>query len=436
MVDAHPPTANRQRIAVIAGLRTPWCKSGGAATGLSADDLGAHVVRELLTRSEFPVDALDEIVVGNVAQPADAANVARIIGLKAGLPNSLIASTVHRNCASGMEAISNAGIKIRAKEGAAYLCVGTESMSNIPLLFSRRMTALFTSLLKAKTLPQRLAAWLSFRPAFLAPIIGVQVGLTDPFVGLNMGQTAEILAREFHITRAAQDAFALASHRKAVAAAERLASEIMALPLPPKYQAMLTQDDGPRANQDLPALQKLKPYFDRQAGTVTVGNACPLTDGAGAVIVMGEQEAHARGLQPLGYIRDWAYAGLDGRRMGLGPVFATAKLLERTGGKLADFDLIEINEAFAAQVLACTTAFASTDFAQRELNRTVALGEIDPARLNVNGGAIALGHPVGATGTRLVITALNELKRRGGGSALASLCIGGGQGAAFHLETA
>ena len=425
----------KERIAIIDGLRTPFAKAGGVAQGLSADDLGALVTRELMTRTGFAASDLDELIVGNVSQPVDAANIARIVGLKAGLPAALIASTVHRNCASGMEAISTAGTKIRAGEATALLCVGTESMSNIPLLFNRQMTGLFARLMKARTFGAKFGAWSTFRPSFLNPIIGVQQGLTDPVAGLNMGQTAEILAREFHITRAAQDAYALESHRKAVAAVERLREELMVLPLPPKYTAMMTDDDGPRANQDLAALAKLKPYFDKVAGTVTVGNACPLTDGAGAMLVMGESRAKALGLTPLGFVRDWAYAGLDGRRMGLGPVFATAKLLAKTGLTVADHELIELNEAFAAQVLACTTAFASADFARKELGRTEALGELDLARINVNGGAIALGHPVGATGVRLVLTALKELRRRKQHRALATLCIGGGQGAAFCLES-
>ena len=425
----------RERIAIVAGIRTPFSKAGGPAAALSADDLGALVARELMARTGIAPSVLDELIVGNVSQPADAANVARVIGLKAGLPTALIASTVHRNCASGMEAISTAGTKIRAGEAATLLCVGTESMSNIPLMYNRQMVGLFTRLMKAKTGWAKLKVWLSLRPAFLQPVIGVQLGLTDPVAGLNMGQTAEILAREFHITREQQDAFALASHQKAVAAAGRLGEELMALPLPPKYEAMMTADDGPRPGQDLASLAKLKPYFDRAAGTVTVGNACPLTDGAVALLVMGETRAKAEGLKPLGYVRDWAYAGLDGKRMGLGPVFASAKLAARTGLEVKDYDLVELNEAFAAQVLACTSAFASEEFCRRELNRS-ALGEIDPAKLNVNGGAIALGHPVGATGARLVLTALKELHRRGGGRALATLCIGGGQGAAFCVETA
>lgn len=425
----------KERLAIIDGLRTPFSKAGGAAAGLSADDLGALVARELMVRSSITANELDEVIVGNVAQPADAANIARIIALKAGLPQNLIASTVHRNCASGMEAISGAGMRIRSGEAKVLLCIGTESMSNIPLLFNRKMTELFVRLMKAKTVTQKLQAWMTFRPSFLTPIIGVQVGLTDPVAGVNMGQTAEILAREFHITRDMQDAFALDSHRKTIAAAVRLQEEMMALPLPPKYTAMLTSDDGPRANLDLAGLTKLKPYFDKVAGTVTVGNACPITDGAAAVLVMGESQARERGLKPLGYVRDWAYAALDGKRMGLGPVYATSKLLTKTGMTMSDFDTVELNEAFAAQVLACTAAFASQEFARTHLGRDQALGAIDPTRLNVNGGAIALGHPVGATGARLVLTGLKELQRRGGGRCLATLCIGGGQGAAFALES-
>lgn len=426
----------KERLAIIDGVRTPLAKAGGALAGFSADDLGAIAVKELMARTNLPANRIDELIAGNVAQPIEAANVARVIALKAGLPTSLIASSVHRNCASGMEAITTAANRILAGEADLIVAVGTESMSNIPLIYGKAMTSLFGKLMRAKTVWQKLAVWSSFRPSFLNPVIGVQVGLTDPVCGLNMGQTAEILAREFHITREQQDAFALNSHRQAIAAIDRLHEELMALPLPPKYATMLTTDDGPRANQDLAALAKLKPYFDKVAGTVTVGNACPISDGAAAVLVIGESRARELGLKPLGYIRDWAYAALDGRRMGLGPVHATAKLLKKTGLELREFDTIELNEAFAAQVLACTTAFASREFARTHLGRDTALGDIDPLKLNVNGGAIALGHPVGATGTRLVLTGLKELKRRGGGRCLATLCIGGGQGAAFALESA
>jgi acetyl-CoA acetyltransferase family protein len=426
----------KERIAIVDGLRTPFSKAGGPLAPYAADDLGTVAVRELMARTGFKPADLDEVIVGNVAQPAESANVARVIALKAGLPQDLIASTVHRNCASGMESITTAANRIAAGEAGAILAAGTESMSNIPLLFGRQMTKLFGRMMKARTPLQRLGVWMGFRPAMLTPIVGVQVGLTDPVCGLNMGQTAEVLAREFAITRGEQDQWALRSHQRAAAAwaANRLGDEVVPLPLPPQFDQMMTQDDGFRANQDMAALGKLKPYFDKVAGTVTVGNACPITDGAGAVLLMSEARAKAEGRVPLGYLREYAYAALDGRRMGIGPVHATAKLLAKSGLAMRDFDLVEINEAFAAQVLACTRAFASDAYAQAHLGRTAAVGEIDPERLNVNGGAIALGHPVGATGSRLVVTLLKELRRRGQQRGLATLCVGGGQGAALALE--
>ncbi|MHC4909145.1 MAG: thiolase family protein, partial [Planctomycetota bacterium] len=254
--------------------------------------------------------------------------------------------------------------------------------------------------------------------------------------GLNMGQTAEVLARDFGIDRETQDAFALQSHLRALAAAERLADEILPVTGPPRYDHMTCGDDGPREGQSMAQLAKLRPYFDRAAGTVTVGNACPVTDGAAAVILCSERRARSMGIEPLGFLGSWEYAALDGKRMGLGPVHAAAKLIDRTGCRLDDFDLVEINEAFAAQVLANVRAFDSRDYAKQHLNRSTALGSIGPDRLNVNGGAIALGHPVGATGTRLVVTLLKEMKRRGAERGLATLCVGGGQGAALSLEAA
>lgn len=428
----------KERLAVIDGVRTPQCKSGGTFRKMSADALGAVAVKELLARTGFPTSDVDELIFGNVAQPADAANIARVVALKSGLPTDLIAHTVHRNCASGMQSISAAANKIFSGEAEVVIAGGTESMSNIPLLFGRRMTALFARLAKARTPGQRLGALLGFRPSFLKPVIGLEQGLTDPVCGLVMGLTAEVLAREFHVTREEQDAFALQSHQRAAEAArnERLADEIVRVPVAPDYRQVQQADDSIRENQTLEALAKLKPYFDRQAGTVTVGNACPITDGAVALLVMSESTARARGLEPLGFVRDYAYAALDGSRMGLGPVYSTSKLLDKTGLSMSDFSIVELNEAFAAQVLACARAFGSEDFARKHLGRDKAVGTLDMDNLNVNGGAIAIGHPVGATGARLVVTTLKELHRRGKDRGLATLCVGGGQGAAFALEAA
>ncbi len=428
----------KERIAIIDGVRAPFGKAGGALSGFGADDLGAVVVKELLARVELRGDEIDELIFGNVAQPVDAANVARVIALKSGLPKRMPSYTVQRNCASGMESITTAASKIQTGEIELAICGGTESMSNIPFIYRREMVNLFKQLNRARGVMQKLKAILTFRPRFLAPVVGVQQGLTDPICGMNMGMTAELLAREFHITREEQDEFALESHRKACLAMENgvFDQETVPMPVLPKYQTVHYKDDGPRQDQSLDALAKLNPYFDRHTGTVTVGNACPITDGAVAILVASESRAKELGLKPLGYLREYCYAGLEGERMGLGPAYASAKLFEKSGMRLRDFDLVELNEAFAAQVIANERAFGSSEFAKEQLDRSYALGEIDRDRLNVNGGSIALGHPVGATGARLVLTLLKELRRRGKETGLATLCVGGGQGAALALEAA
>jgi acetyl-CoA C-acetyltransferase/acetyl-CoA acyltransferase len=422
----------------VDGVRTPFCKAGGVLAQVGADDLGAIVVRELLARNGISPRDVSEVIFGNVANPGHAANIARVVSLKAGLPQDMVSYTVHHNCASGIQSLTTAALHIQNGMADLVVAGGTESMSQIPLLFGAKMTALFVRLMKARTAVQRIRALASFRPSFLKPVIGLQLGLTDPVAGMIMGTTAEVLAREFGISRREQDEFALASHEKAVAAAEaeRLAEEIIPVAGPPRYDRVQLADDGPRSDQTIEALQKLKPFFDRQAGTVTVGNACPVTDGAAGVVLASEQRAEALGLEPLGYLGESAYAALDGSRMGLGPVYATSKLLERTGLQMSDFDLVELNEAFAVQALANQRAFGSDDFAREHLGRDAAVGELDMSRFNVNGGAVALGHPVGASGTRLVITALRELRRRGGQRGLATLCVGGGQGAAVIVEAA
>jgi len=424
-------------LAIIDGVRTPFCKAGGRLSGWDADDLGAFVTREVIARTGISPGDVDEVIFGNVAQPAHACNVARVIALKAGLPESTIAHTVQRNCASGMQAFATAAMQIQTGESDLIVVGGAESMTNIPLLFGDKMTELFANMFRAKTAGKRLKALASFRPGFLKPIIGLQLGLSDVYCGLNMGQTAEILAREFGITRTDQDEFALMSHQRAIAAqqAGRINEELSPI-FDDRYNSTLDADDGPRDGQTLEALGKLRPYFDRHAGTVTVGNACPVTDGAAAMIVASPKRAKELGLEPIGYMTGYAFAALAGSHMGLGPAYATAKLFDRTGMKMSDFDIVELNEAFAAQVIANERAFESQEFAREHLGRKKALGTIGRNRLNVNGGAIAFGHPVGATGARLILTALHELNRRGDSKALATLCIGGGQGAALALEAA
>jgi acetyl-CoA C-acetyltransferase/acetyl-CoA acyltransferase len=422
-------------IAIVEGVRTPFVKAFGPLGRVPAQDLGRDATRAVLARAGVRPDQVDQVVFGNVAQPADAANVARVIALLAGIPQDRIAHVVQRNCASGMESITTAAGLIRLGEARTVVAGGVESMSRIPLLYNQEATDLFLRLGRAKTWWQRLGGLLAFRPRHFKPVPGVQLGLTDPVCGLIMGETAEVLADEFGITRQQQDEFALESHTRAVAAQERgtFAEEIVPVAADAKGTEV-KEDVGPRKGQTLEALAKLRPFF-RKDGTVTVGNSCPLTDGAAAVLVTSGEAARAEGRVPLGYLRAFAYAGLDPRRMGLGPVYATHKLLRQTGLTMKDIDLVEMNEAFAAQVLANEKAFASDTFAREQLGGDRAVSEIDPGRLNVNGGAIALGHPVGATGTRLVITLLKELRRRGLRRGLATLCVGGGQGAALLLET-
>jgi acetyl-CoA C-acetyltransferase/acetyl-CoA acyltransferase len=422
-----------ERIAIVDGLRTPLAKAGTALADVPAVELARHVMRELIDRLNFDANEIDEVIFGCVGQPSDAQNIARSAALLAGVPRKAPAVTVHRNCASGFESITTAAERIFSGRGSVYLVGGAESMSNYPLLFPKSFANWMGDLAKAKSFGARLSTWSRFRPSMLKPRIGVIEGLTDYACGLNMGVTAENLAVEFGISRKEQDEFSLESHRRASASALKLAEEITPFPVPP-YKEFFAVDNGPRANQSMEALGKLRPVFDRAAGTVTAGNACPITDGAAALLIMSEERAKALGYEPKAYLRAYAYAGLDPERMGLGPVFATAKVLETEGHALSDMELVEVNEAFAAQVIACERAFGSKTFANRELGRSIFLGEIDRARLNVNGGAIALGHPVGATGARLVITLIEELRRRGLGLGLATLCIGGGQGGALVVE--
>jgi acetyl-CoA acetyltransferase family protein len=434
----------KNRLVIVDGVRTPFCKLGSELAALEADELGRVAVNALLTRTGIDPELIDEVIFGCVAQPADATNVTRVIALRAGIPESVPAMTVQRNCASGCEAITLAQEKMLAGRGSIFIVGGTESMSNIPLLFKRAAAEKFSRLARAKTFGQRLQAFAKFRPGDFKPRIGLLLGLTDPICGLTMGETAEVLARQFDITREEQDAFALRSHQRAIAAREKLAQEIC--PVYPasdlqsqkspgaKSSPVITGDNGPRENQSAEALAKLKPVFDRRNGSVTAGNSSQITDGAVALLVMTEQRAEELGFTPLGVLAGYAYAGCDPARMGLGPLFAIARAETQTGLKIPDADLIELNEAFAAQVLAVLKGAGSEQFARDHLKHTQPLGEIRPEILNVNGGAIALGHPVGATGARLALTSLTELRRRNLKRALVTLCVGGGQGAALWLE--
>lgn len=424
-----------EQIAIVDGLRTPFCKMGTSFNHVSAVELGRIATRELIERTGLDVGMIDEVIMGCVGQPADAANIARVIGLLSGIPKTTPAFTVHRNCASGIESVVDAAIKINAGEGRCILAGGTESMSNIPFYFSKEAQEIFMEASRAKTPLAKLAVFAKFRAKHFSPRIGLQLGLTDPVCGLNMGQTAEVLAKEFGISRLEQDQFSLQSHQRALAARALLREEIVPVIPGPKFKEAVVDDNGPREGQTMEALAKLKPFFERGTGTVTAGNASQVTDGACAVLVMSRSRAQELGLTPLGYIRSFAFAGVEPARMGIGPAHAIPKAIKKAGLKFGDIQAFEINEAFAAQVIACTRALASSKFAQ-DFGYDGYTGDIDPAKLNVNGGAIALGHPVGTTGARLIVTMLKHLKRNNLNLGLVSLCIGGGQGAAMILERA
>jgi len=429
-------------IVLAAGLRTPFMKAGGTFAKEDAAHLGARVARELLARHAIAPGVFDEVLCGCVGPPFDQANVGRVIALRSGVPREVPARTVARNCASGIEMVTSAATEILAGNGEAYLCVGVEVMSSYPLVMGDKLTRMFTRLSRARSLGAKLSAITSFRPAHLAPRVSLMEGLTDPTTGMIMGKTAELLAREFGISRAEQDSFATESHLRAQSARDegRLAEEILAhMPLGSRTGARsFEHDDGIRDGQSPEALAKLRPYFDKPDGSVTVGNSCGVSDGAVALIIASEERARELGLTPLARIASWGWAGLDPARMGLGPVFASALALDAAGSELSDMGVVEINEAFAAQVLACSKAFASDEFARRHAammgGRDTSLGELDPGITNKNGGAIALGHPVGATGGRLLLTTAREMLRSDVERGLATLCIGGGQGGAVVLE--
>lgn len=424
---------NTNRIAITDGIRTPFCKMGTEFKDLDAQELGRVATRELLERTGIDPQQIDEVIFGNVGQPADAANIARVISLLSGIPKTVPAYTVHRNCASAIEAAVQAAMKIRLGEGHCYIAGGTESMSNIPFYFSRELQDILTYLGRAKTLPQKLQTLSRLRPAYLKPRVGLEMGLTDPFCGMIMGSTAEVLAKEFGITREGQDAFALESHLRALRGKAILREEIVPVIPPPKYKSAVEHDNGPREGQTIEALAKLKPYFDRRSGTVTVGNSSQVTDGAAALLITSEQKAKELNLKPLGFIRAYAFVGVEPHRMGIGPAHAIPQVLKKAGMRLKDIQAVEINEAFAAQVLACLKALESPTF-EKEFGYEGYGGGVDRNILNVNGGAIALGHPVGTTGARLILTMLKHMNRHNLNTGLVSLCVGGGQGAAVILE--
>ncbi|MDX8383110.1 MAG: thiolase family protein [Ghiorsea sp.] len=418
----------KRDIVVVSGLRSPLGKMGGSLSHLTAVELACSVVRELLAEQPVAVEQLDHVIIGNVIQPTDAPNIARVIALTADIPQHIPAYTVHRNCASGMQAVTDAAMMIQAGRADVVLAGGVESMSFAPFLLQDKLRLALSSLQTARDISAKASALLNIIKAPWKPRIALLEGLTDPTVNMNMGQTAELLAREHHISRQSQDEFSLQSHQKAAAAWEKgwFDDEVMPLFSPPSWQQVHI-DQGIRATQSMEALAKLKPAFDKPLGSVTAGNSSQLTDGAAMLLLTHQEKAEAEGWDILGYIHDWAWSGCDPRRMGIGPALASEKLLLNNNYTMHDMDRVEINEAFAAQVFATLNRLEKSQ-----------VGAPDMSRINVHGGAIAMGHPVGMTGARLILTTLRQLKEQGqtdlqSGLGLATLCIGGGQGASVLL---
>lgn len=419
---------------IVDGLRTPQLKARGKPGPFSASDLAVMAGRLLLAKQSFQPDNLQEVVMGCVMPSEDEANISRIIALRLGCGQETPAYTVQRNCASGMQALDNAAQDIASGRCDLVLAGGTESMSRAPLLLNAKMVTWLASWWGAKNILARAKLLTKIRPSYFMPIIALLRGLTDPLVGLSMGQTAEKLAYRFKITRQEMDEFALMSHQRLAAAydAGRMAEEV--IPIYDHEGHFYTEDDGLRRDTTLEKLASLKPFFDKPFGLVTAGNSSQVTDGSTVLILASEEAVKRYQLPVLGRLVDVAWAGVDPAEMGLGPVHAVAALLKKQHLELKDIDYWEINEAFAAQVLACLRAMQDEEYCQKYLGLKKALGTIDLDRLNVDGGAIAIGHPVGASGARITLHLLRVLKRMKAARGIATLCIGGGQGGAMLLE--
>jgi acetyl-CoA acyltransferase len=418
---------------IVAGIRTPFAKGGTDLKHLSAIELGKVAVRELMARSGVPGDAVDQMIYGTVVHDPMAPNIAREVGL-ATLPKGVPATTVSRQCASSNQAIADAANLIEVGYADVVVAGGAESLSHIPIMVSEKMADILVSASKAKTLGQRMTAFGRVRPKDLIPR---SPAIAEPTTGETMGEATERMAKDHGISRQAQDEWALRSHRLAAAATEdgRLTAEIAPVYVPPGFDQLVDRDNGIRADTTLEKLSALKPVFDRRHGTLTAGNSSPITDGASAVLLMSEERARADGLQPLGRILGYAFTAVDpAGHLLSGPAYAAPLALDRAGVTMKDIGLMEMHEAFAAQVLSNLQQLASAEFAERELGRAHAVGHPPLDVINVMGGSLAIGHPFAATGGRITMTLLNEMKRRDVGLGMVTVCAAGGMGFAMVLE--
>ena len=425
--------SNRRDVYIVDGSRTPQLKARGKPGPFSASDLAVSAGRALLMRHNFELDALDEVIIGCVMPSEDEANIGRVIALRLGVPQTVPAWTVQRNCASGMQSIDSAFHNIANGQSELVLAGGVEAMSRAPLLFNSRMVNWMAELMQARSFGQKFKTFTRFRLGHLKPVIALLRGLTDPVVGLNMGQTAENIAANFGITRQQMDSFAVDSHhRLAAAQAAGYMGEIETL-----YDGkgkFYDHDDGVRADSSIEKLARLRPVFDRKYGSVTAGNSAQVTDGATMLLLASEDAVKKYDLPVLAKIVDTQWAGLDPAVMGMGPVHAMSPIMNRQQLAIDDVDYWEINEAFATQVLGCVEAWKDEDYCRQHLDQDQAFGEIPHERLNVDGGGVSLGHPVGASGARIVLHLAKILQRNNARRGIASLCIGGGQGGAMLIE--
>jgi acetyl-CoA acyltransferase len=427
-------TGNIRRAAIVAGLRTPFVRAGTDFAQLDVLELARSVTVELLQRTDLDPADVDHVIYGNVTRPVPYSNLARELVLSAGLPRTTPADTVTLACASACQAITDATNLIERGYADVVIAGGVEMLSNVPISLSPPLARALVSASQARSMRQRLS---NFTHLALKDLPPVAPTITETSTGLSMGQSAELMAKVNGISRADQDAWALGSHRKAATAWQdgRLAAEVAPVYLTTNGGRAVTRDNHIRADTSLEKLALLKPVFDRAYGTVTAGNSSPLTDGAASVLLMSEERARSVGLHPKAIVKSYAYAAVDpAGQLLLGPAYAIPRALERAGVELEDIELVEMHEAFAAQVLSTLQKLESDDFAREELSRSRAVGCINPERINLSGGSIALGHPFGATGARCVTTLANEMERRSAGLGLVSVCAAGGVGAAIILE--
>lgn len=422
-----------RKVFIIDGARTPFLKAAGQPGPFYASDLAVASGRPLLARQQFSSSSLDEVILGCVAPTADEANIARIVSLRLECGEQTPAWTVSRNCASGMQALDSAATHIALGRSDLVLAGGTEAMSHAPVLFSTDFVRWLGAWTGAKTARAKVNSLRHLRPQHLAPVIGLLRGLTDPVCGLSMGQTTEKIAYRFDISREMMDRFSVRSHQRLAGARDSGVFDNEIEPLFDTDGNVYQHDSGLRRDSSMEKLAKLRPVFDKPAGTVSAGNSAQITDGCAWLILASEDAVRRLKLKPRGEIVDSEWAGVDPTQMGLGPVHASTPILKRHKLGLNDPDYWEINEAFAGQVLGCLAAWASKDYCRQELGLKTAMGELDQEKLNLHGGGISIGHPVGASGARIVLHALNVLEREEKHTAMATLCIGGGQGGAMLI---